>query len=53
MNKPLLKTFQNINGNTTVQFGVCKCYKSGDFCLSTGEKSYFAKMAFKDMNLSE
>ncbi len=30
MNKPLNKNIQNIDGNKTAKFGVCKCYWSGE-----------------------
>ena len=49
MNKPLCRNLQNIDRNDTGEFGVCKCYWSGDFWLREWEKNH-EKITFKGMD---
>ncbi len=49
MKTPSVKTFRILIG-INLKFGASKSYWSGDFWLSTGEKSHFEKAVFEDMN---
>ncbi len=46
MNKPLYN-LQNTDRNKIVKSEVSKCYKSGDFWLSVGQKLILIKWALK------
>ena len=48
INKSLWTNLQNIVRNTSVKFGVCRCYRSWKSSLGVQEKTHFEKTAFKD-----
>ena len=48
INKSHCKNLHIVAENKILKFGVCRCYRSGDYLLGVWGKTHFEKTAFKD-----